>query len=168
MRCRWPTSMPARGTRCLPLGGQKWHERPAKCDSQFCGGCGDTMRRPYRKLLIWLVLVTSSSQAFAQADTGAICRDQPLSVEAASNDKQQIDLMLRQATAGARAQKPERAIALLSGIIRPRRPTPSLTSTAAVRRRALGKLRSHSATSTRLSGWTPTSSKPGIMEEPRT
>jgi tetratricopeptide (TPR) repeat protein len=58
----------------------------------------------------------------AQAETEVSCPSSPLSSEGSSTDKEQLDLLIKEATACVREKKPTRAVALLTEVIR-RSPT---------------------------------------------
>jgi tetratricopeptide (TPR) repeat protein len=69
-------------------------------------------------LTLMLPLATLIDGAAATAETEVSCPSSPLISEGSSTDKQQLELLARQATACVRERKPSRAVALLTEVIR--------------------------------------------------
>lgn len=73
-------------------------------------------------LMLPLAMVVDGEAAAATAETETSCPSSPLVSEGSSTDKQQLELLAKQATACVRERKPSQAVALLTEVIR-RTPT---------------------------------------------
>jgi len=77
-------------------------------------------RLMYPQLALALVLIISGGPA--NTETGVNCPSSPLASEGSSTDSEQLDLLIKQATACVREKKPAQAVVLLTEVIR-RAPT---------------------------------------------
>lgn len=78
------------------------------------------LRGMYLQLTLGLIMIVIISAA--NAETEVNCASSPLTSEGSSTDSEQLDLLIKQATACVRAKKPAQAVALLTEVIR-RAPT---------------------------------------------
>ena len=75
-----------------------------------------------RLCLVFALATAATSLNAAKAETDESCPSSPLASEGSSTDKEQLDLIVKQATTCVREKKPTRAVVLLTEVIR-RSPT---------------------------------------------
>jgi tetratricopeptide (TPR) repeat protein len=75
-----------------------------------------------RLCLVFALATAATGLNTAKAETDENCPSSPLASEGSSTDKEQLELIIKQATACVREKKPTRAVALLTEVIR-RSPT---------------------------------------------